>query len=124
LKLLGYIFACLIAGGFGAILVVGILSINIDANLQYTDFVSILLSLLAVILTALAIMIGIASFIGWNSISRGIENSTIEFLSKESEDGGKLEDMVRKEVREYVYAGFDPIPEGSDATESPYDEDK
>lgn len=111
LKLCGVLVLCAISGALGAWLFPVGSSIAVDADLKYTDLIAIILTALSVIITILAIFLGVAGVIGWRSISSGAKNSVEEFLKTESKDGGVLDRIVRAEAREAMFQGIDSMRE-------------
>lgn len=79
-------------------------------QISYTDFVSIMLTGISIILAALGFVIALLAFIGWNSIGAKVKETAEEFLAASVEDGGELHEAVRKEAREiYRYQGVEAV---------------
>ena len=85
------------------------ISVKIGANINYTDFVSIMLTAVWVIITVLALILAIAGVLGWQSISKGVQNRTTDFLQDGLQDGGLLAKLVEKHVTDFMYKGVTPI---------------
>lgn len=92
-------------------------------SISYVDFISIMLTSLGIILTALAVFIGILAILGWNSIEDKLRDHSHDYISRQLEEGNPLRDDIRRSVREVVYEGvaaeteidderFEDIPTG------------
>ena len=78
-------------------------------NINYVDFVSIMMTSVSLILAALGFVIAILAFIGWNSIGAKVSTSAKEFLKESVKDGGELHKLVRAEAKEIIYRGIEPV---------------
>lgn len=84
-------------------------------TISYIDFVSILLTCLGVMMTALTLFIGALAIIGWTSIETKLRTHSIEFIGSELDEEKPLGRMVRKAVRDAVYEGVSATPEDEDS---------
>lgn len=73
--------------------------------ISYVDFISIMLTSLGIILTALAVFIGILAILGWNSIEDKLRDHSHDYIRRQLEEGNPLRDDIRRSVREVVYEG-------------------
>lgn len=103
----GLIIACLVAGLGG-----GALTRNFHTNageIQYADFIVVMLTSVAVLMTLLAIFFAVLGVIGWNAISTGVRERTEGFLKEGFQPGKALHTMVKKQVTDAMYAGVNAI---------------
>ncbi|MDH7975668.1 hypothetical protein QH494_26075 [Sphingomonas sp. AR_OL41] len=108
---------CLISGVIG-----GAMNRNFGASsytLSYADFISIMLTAISLLMTVLAIFLGVFGFIGWNSIEQKAHTKTEQFLISGFKDGGRLhkmlfervEDALRLKTEEIMFEGISSIEE-------------
>lgn len=88
-------------------------------DIQYVDFIGIVLSALSLLLTVLAIVLAIFGVIGWASFSERLKENTNAFLSRQLSEGQPLYSLIRKEVRDAVYEGVAPVTEAKKTDELP-----
>jgi uncharacterized membrane protein len=112
-------------------------------SIKYTDLVAIILTALSVIVTVLAIFLAVLGVLGWNSISRGVQDRATEFLQTgfakdgdinkevssqvqtsaqtflESQfaEGGAMREVLRAQVEAYIYQGVGGIQPEDDQTD-------
>jgi hypothetical protein len=79
------------------------------SSLDYTAFVSIMLTAVSIILAALGFVIALLAFIGWNSIGVRVSSLAKTFLKDAMEEGGTLHDLVKAEAKEIIYRGIEPV---------------
>ena len=86
-------------------------------TLSYADFISIMLTAISLLMTVLAIFLGVFGFIGWNSIEQKARSKTEQFLDSEFKEGGRLNKMLfirvvealREKTEEIMFEGIEPI---------------
>ncbi|WP_152485837.1 hypothetical protein [Euryhalocaulis caribicus] len=83
--------------------------ISSSPNISYTDFISLMLTAISVLMTILAIFLGALGIIGWNAISSKVRSKTDEFLSDGFEEGNHLHDILRRRATEIMYEGVAPL---------------
>jgi hypothetical protein len=83
-------------------------------DIGYADFIGIVLSALSVLLAILTIFLAVFGFIGWASISERLRQNTYSFLGDQIAEGKPLYNLIRKEVRDAVYEGVEPVEEVAD----------
>lgn len=115
LKWLGLISVALVSGIIGASMASHFGTSSF--TLSYTDFVSIMLTCLGVMLAVVTLFVGLLAVLGWTSIEARLRDHSIEYIGSELQDGKPLGDLVRKAVREAVYEGVLPTIE-----EEPFEE--
>jgi len=98
------------------------------AQMDYSDFVSIMLTGVSLILAALGFVVALIAVIGWNSIGDRVSSlSTKLFTDSLDEDGelrelvrvslqegGELYDLVQEEAKDIIYRGVQAIDEDND----------
>jgi hypothetical protein len=129
-----------VAVGFGGALAYGIIqlfvmlspfSISTGARhqLEYSDFISLMLTAVSIILAALGFVVALLAFVGWNSIGERVTSLSTKLfhdsLSDEGDlrsivqdslqEGGELYSLVQDEAKEIIYRAIEPIrPNGDD----------
>ena len=83
-----------------------------NIRISYIDFISVILTALGVILTAVTLFVGALAVIGWTSIETRLRSHSIEFIGSELREDKPLGRMVRKAVRDAVYEGVMPADSG------------
>lgn len=89
---------CLISGAIG-----GAMNRSFGTSsytLSYADFISIMLTAISLLMTVLAIFLGVFGFIGWSSIEQKAHTKTEQFLNSGFQDGGRLHEMLFERVEE------------------------
>lgn len=96
----------------GAMLFAGLfVSIKVDhsslkgINVEYSDFITLMLTAVTVVLAVLAIIFGALAFWGYSNLRSIIQKSTHKYLDKAFSDGlfdKKIDKSVEKIVREKV----------------------
>lgn len=93
--------ALCIGSGIGG----GALTRNFGASsytLSYADFISIMLTAVSLLMTVLAIFLGVFGFIGWNAIEQKVHTKTEDFLEQGFKRGGRLDRIVNRRVKDAV----------------------
>lgn len=108
-KLLGLVGLCVISGVVGGALTrtFGRSSLTIS----YVDFISIVLTALAVLITTLGVFIGVLAVVGWRSIEDKLQEHSYRFIANQLQEGGPLLAMIQRTVQDVVYAGISPVDE-------------
>jgi len=78
-------------------------------EIDYSDFVSIMLTGVSIILAALGFVVAILAFIGWNSIGNKVSELATTFLQDAIKEGGELHTLVKDEAKSIIYRGIEPI---------------
>jgi hypothetical protein len=107
LKALGVAVLCVVSGIIGSALTrnFGTSSYSIS----YADFVSIMLTAVSLLMTVLAIFLGVFGFIGWNAIQGRVHQRTEEFLNEGFKEGRPLYQMLETRATEIIYEGIIPV---------------
>ena len=107
LKTLGIIVLCLISGVVGASF-----SRNFGTShysISYADFISVMLTAISVLMTVLAIFLGVFGVIGWNAIQNRVHQRTEEFLTEGFKEGRPLYQMLESRATDIIYEGIIPV---------------
>lgn len=106
----------LVAGGLVLLVVAAAIGTFFNANvgreaasISYTDFISILLSAIALLITLLALFLGILGVIGWTAISDRVADRTEAFLEDGFRDGHDLHKLLEDKVKEVMYEGVSQV---------------
>lgn len=78
-------------------------------RISYSDFVSIMLTGVSLILAALGFVVALLAFIGWNSIGDRVSSLAKTFLQDAMKEGGELHDLVKNEAKSIIYRGVEPV---------------
>ncbi|MGO4915693.1 hypothetical protein [Pseudogemmobacter sp. W21_MBD1_M6] len=78
-------------------------------RINYSDFVSIMLTGVSLILAALGFVMALLAFIGWNSIGDRVSSLAKTFLKDAMEEGGELHNLVKEEAKSIIYRGVEPV---------------
>ncbi len=95
-------------------------------QIEYSDFIAILLTAVTVVLGALGFVVALLAFVGWNSIQGRVEDQTQHLISKSLQEDGDLKELVKKslmkggslyklvqdEANRIIYSGIEPVKEG------------
>lgn len=103
-------------------------------QINYADFVAILLTGVTVVLGALAFVVALVAVMGWNSIQGRVEEQTEKLISESLEENGELKELVKAslkrggslyrlvqvEANKIIYTGIQPVTtEEEDDIEEP-----
>lgn len=110
------VVSCLIAGGIGG----GVSRHwgSATETISYSDFISIMLTAISLLMTLLAIFLAVLGVMGWNSIEQRVHQKTEAYLAKlETEIQRRAEDTIREKTSAIMYEGVEPVAaaEGRDA---------
>ncbi len=112
-KVIGVTFLCLLSGIVG-----GAMTRNFGASsytLSYADFVSIMLTAISLLMTVLAIFLGVFGVIGWNAIQGRVHQRTEEFLTEGFKEGHPLYSMLESRATKIIYKGIALLPAEDEA---------
>lgn len=132
-------FITTFAVAFGGVLAYGIVqifvmlspfSISNEAShkLEYSDFISLMLTAVSIILAALGFVVALLAFVGWNSIGERVTSLSTKLfhdsLSDEGDlrsivrdslqEGGELYSLVQDEAKDIIYRAIEPINSNDD----------
>lgn len=98
---LGLITICLISASIGAKIGQGMsVTVHSQTDIQYVDFVSIILTAIGVLLAALGVMIGLMAIIGWATFRSSVDKAVTVFLDERMQKGGATFSQIVSEVEE------------------------
>jgi hypothetical protein len=124
LKIAGVIGICLLSGGLG-----GALTRNFGTSshtLSYADFISIMLTAISLLMTVLAIFLGVLGFLGWTTIEQKVHDKTEEILGNGFKEGGalkeKVEQAIERNTEAIMFRGVQPVGEANLDTDEDYKE--
>lgn len=80
-----------------------------NLNISYSDFIIILLTSVTVVVSILAIIIALLTFIGWRNIGRTVEDAAKRLITDSVQEGGSLHGAVVHEVHKIMYKDIRPI---------------
>jgi hypothetical protein len=80
-----------------------------NSQIDYSDFVSIMLTGVSLIVAALGFVVAILAFIGWNSIGDRVSSLAATFLKEAMKENGELYNLVKSEAKAIIYRGVEPI---------------
>lgn len=78
--------------------------INGPIEISYADFIVIMLTSVAVLMTLLAFMVAILAYIGWNNIHNKVQKETKDYLKEGFEEGNNLNIMFKQFARELFWS--------------------
>lgn len=70
-----------------------------NREIDYSDFIAILLTAVTVILGALGFVVALLAFVGWNSIQSKVQDQTEDLISKSLEENGELKELVKSSLK-------------------------
>jgi len=123
LKFLALCIVAAAAGTFATIILhVTHTSNSLSVNdIKYTDFLSITLTALGLMITVLGFFVAAAGVIGWSTLESKLRSHSVEYFAKQLEK----EDPLRKELEELfadiAYTGIEGLKEPP-RDETPYDD--
>jgi uncharacterized membrane protein len=92
-------------------------------TISYADFISVMLSSISVLMTVLAIFLGVLGVIGWNSIEGRVRSRTEEFLNEGFKEGHPLHTMLRERTTEIMYEGVRPLEAANEADDTTFEDE-
>ena len=69
------------------------------------EFVTLILASVSVLLALLTIFLAVFAFIGWRSLSDGVRDHSLTYLSSELQDGKPMFTLIRNAVVNAMYEG-------------------
>lgn len=82
---------------------------NSSFEIEFIDFISVLLTGLSVILAALGFVIALLAFVGWTTIADRAQNSARQEVKRLFSEDGELREAVTQQVQDIVYPEIPPI---------------
>lgn len=115
-KLFKFAALALIAGICGAAVTIalhlwapsgGPAAAAVAADVTYTDFLSITLTALAIMITVLGIFVAAAGVIGWATLENKLRDHSLAYFKEELGENGKLRSDLEKLFVDIAYNGVD-----------------
>lgn len=78
-----------------------------DKDMTYSDFISIILTALGVMLTALTIFLGVLAVVGWTSIESKLRDHSISYFKDQLSSEGPLRAELEELFTEIAYEGIE-----------------
>lgn len=92
-------------------------------QIDYADFIALLLTGVTVVLGALGFVVAILAFVGWNSIQGRVEEQTEKLIEESLQEDGELKELVKTslkkggslyklvqdEANKIIYSGIEPV---------------
>ncbi len=78
-----------------------------DNQMTYADFITIILTALGVMLTALTIFLGVLAVVGWTSIESKLRDHSMSYFKDELSSNGSLRAELEELFTEIAYEGIE-----------------
>ena len=123
-RILKYSALCVVAAIAGALATLALhlfhttLMPNAD-DIKYTDFLSITLTALSLMVTVLGIFVAAAGVIGWTTLESKLRSHSVEYFTKELEKDAPLRKEFEKFFADIAYTGIEGLKSPA-KEESPY----
>lgn len=101
------LLGCALAGAIGGAITHR--SPSLGHGMAYADFIVIMLTSVAVIVTVLAVIIAILTFIGWQSFAQRVQNEVSRIISEGFQPDGHLHQMFHEQKNKAGVAGVEAI---------------
>lgn len=76
-------------------------------DLSYSDFLSITLTALSLMITVLGIFVAAASFIGWTTIENKLRDHSVTYFQDQLSKDGKLREEFEQIISHIAYEGIE-----------------
>jgi hypothetical protein len=85
----------------------GAMNVSWNGKFEITpvEFVTLILASISVLLALLTIFLAVFAFIGWRSLSDGVRDHSLTYLSNELQDGKPMFMLIRNAVVNAMYEG-------------------
>jgi len=77
--------------------------------LTYQDFLTAIFTAVTLILSMLAIMLGIMAFVGWQGFQSNVQRLTHKFIREGFDQGGEFREILKDEVDAIATSGISTI---------------
>jgi len=78
-------------------------------DLSYSDFLTVIFTAVTLILSMLAVMIGVLAFIGWQGFHSNVHRLTQSLIRDGFDEGGEFREVLKEEVESIATSGISPI---------------
>jgi hypothetical protein len=123
---LKFLALCIVAAAAGAFMTIvlhvvhtpNVLTVN---DVKYTDFLSITLTALGLMITVLGFFVAAAGVIGWSTLENKLRSHSVEYFAKQLEKEGPLRKELEELFADIAYTGIEGLKEPP-RDETPYDD--
>ena len=91
------------------------------SDIQYTDFLSITLTALGLMITVLGFFVAAAGVIGWTTLENKLKSHSVDYFAKQLEKDGQLRGELEQLFADIAYTGIEGLKEPS-KEEGPYND--
>ena len=78
-------------------------------NLSYADFLTVIFTAVTLILSMLAIMLGLLAFVGWQGFQSNVHRLTTKIIQDGFQESGEFREVLKEEVDAIATSGISPI---------------
>ncbi|TPG43556.1 hypothetical protein EAH79_07360 [Sphingomonas koreensis] len=120
-KMLKFIALCITSAAVAAIvtIVLHVAHVSFTEDITYTDFISITLTALGLMITVLGLFVAAAGVIGWTTLESKLRSHSVEYFGKQLEKGGPLREELEEFFADIAYSGIEGL-KAPDKEEGPY----
>jgi hypothetical protein len=108
-----FLILCIVAAAAAAIMTVILHVIQVvpagALDVKYTDFLSITLTALGLMITVLGIFVAAAGVIGWTTLESKLRDHSLEYFAKQLEKEGPLRKELEELFAEIAYSGIEGL---------------
>jgi hypothetical protein len=90
-------------------------------DIKYSDFISITLTALGLMITVLGFFVAAAGVIGWSTLENKLKSHSVEYFSKQLEKEAPLRKELEELFADIAYTGIEGLKEPP-KDESPYND--
>lgn len=123
LKFLALCIVAAAAGAFATIILHVTHTPDLPAanDIKYSDFLSITLTALGLMITVLGFFVAAAGVIGWSTLESKLRSHSVEYFAKQLEKEGPLRKELEELFADIAYTGIEGLKEPP-RDETPYDD--
>lgn len=90
-------------------------------DVKYTDFISITLTALGLMIAVLGFFVAAAGVIGWSAIESRLKSHSTEYVAKQLAKDGELRSELERLISQIAYSGIEGLKK-PEAEERPYND--
>lgn len=94
---------------------------SLESDIRYTDFLSITLTALSLMITVLGIFVAVAGVIGWSTVEKRLKSHSTEYFKVQLAKGGDIRQELEQFFAEIAYSGIEGLKAPPGAEESYHD---
>lgn len=91
------------------------------SDIRYTDFLSITLTALSLMITVLGIFVAAAGVIGWSTVEKKLKSHSTDYFTKQLDRDGPLRKELEQLFADIAYSGIEGL-KAPPTQEEPYDD--